>query len=234
MIVLASSMGRTLPAGSGTCPSRPYTPADRTGEGPIRIAVLASGSGTNLQALLDADATDPGLGVQFSLALSDVPTARALVRAADAGVPTAVVRWADHPDRASFTRAVCDRVEASGAEAMVLAGFMRILGGEAIRRFPNRILNIHPALLPAFPGVRAVEQALEHGVKVTGVTVHLVDEQVDHGPIISQEAVPVFPEDDAEALHARLQEVEHRLYPAAVAAFAAGRLDVRGRTVIWR
>lgn len=196
--------------------------------------MLASGSGTNLQALLDAHAVPPGLGVEFSLVLSDVPSARALARAEAASVPTAVVRWSDHPDRASFTTAVCDRVEASGAEAMVLAGFMRILGGEAIERYPNRILNIHPALLPAFPGVRAVEQALEHGVKVTGVTVHMVDEQVDHGPIVSQEPVPVFPDDDAEALHARLQAVEHRLYPAAVAAFAAGRLEVRGRTVIWR
>ncbi len=192
--------------------------------------MLASGSGTNLQALLDA----PDLGADLVLVLSDVPGARALERAESAGIPTSVVRWADHRDRAAFTTAVCDAVEGAGAEAMVLAGFMRILGEEAIRRFPNRILNIHPALLPAFPGVRAVEQALEHGVKVTGVTVHLVDEQVDHGPIVSQEAVPVFPDDDADRLHARLQAVEHRLYPEAVAAFAAGRLEVRGRTVIWR
>lgn len=192
--------------------------------------MLASGSGTNLQVLLDA----PDLGAELVLVLSDVPDARALERAEAAGIPTAVVRWADHRDRAAFTAAVCDAVEEAGAEAMVLAGFMRILGEEAIRRFPNRILNIHPALLPAFPGVRAVEQALEHGVKVTGVTVHLVDEQVDHGPIVSQEAVPVFPDDDEDTLHARLQAVEHRLYPEAVAAFAAGRLEVRGRTVIWR
>lgn len=194
--------------------------------------MLASGSGSNLQALIDhLGAASPA---RIRLVLTDRPGVRALDRARTAGIPTAVVPWADHPDRHAFTAAVCDAVEGSGAEAMVLAGFMRILAPEAIRRFPDRIVNIHPALLPSFPGAHAVEMALEHGVKVTGVTVHFVDEKVDHGPIIAQETVPVLDGDTPEALHARIQEVEHRLYPEVVRAFAAGRLEVRGRTVIWR
>lgn len=142
-----------------------------------------------------------------------------------------VVEWSR--DRDAFTREVCEVVEQAGASAMILAGFMRILGLEAVRRFPDRILNIHPSLLPSFPGAHAVTQALEFGAKITGVTVHFVDEQVDHGPIIAQEAVSVMPEDDEASLHARIQEAEHRLFPTAVAAMAAGRLRIEGRTVVW-
>jgi phosphoribosylglycinamide formyltransferase 1 len=195
--------------------------------------VLASGSGSNLQALID-DAAEPGHAARIVLVLTDRPGVRALERAAAAGIPTVVVDWSEHPERTSFTTAVCDAVEASGAEAMVLAGFMRILGPEAIRRFPDRILNVHPALLPAFPGAHAVSAALAHGVKLTGVTVHVVDEQVDHGPIVAQEAVPILPGDTEETLHARLQQVEHRLYPRVVRMLAEGRLEIDGRTVITR
>lgn len=195
--------------------------------------MLASGSGSNLQALLDAAADDSDFGAEIALVLSDVPGVRALARAERAGVPSDVVAWSDHPDRESFTAAICDRVDEAGAELMVLAGFMRVLAPVAIRRFPNRILNIHPAILPAFPGAHAVPQALEHGVKLTGVTVHFVDEHVDHGPIVLQEAVPVMDDDDEATLHARIQEVEHRVYPQVVKAFAAGRLTVDGRKVIW-
>jgi len=194
--------------------------------------VLVSGSGTNLQALVDA--SGPGCPYEIVLVLADGAAAGGLDRATKAGIPTAIVDWKATGDRAAFTTAVCDAAAAAGAEAMVLAGFMRILTAEAIRRFPERIVNIHPALLPAFPGAHAVPQALAHGVKVTGVTVHFVDELVDHGPIISQEAVPVLPGDTEASLHARIQEVEHRLYPEAVAALAAGRLHVEGRTVIWQ
>lgn len=168
------------------------------------------------------------------LVVADSPAAGGLARAAEAGIPTAVVDGKACGDRDEFTTAVCDAVGDAGAEAMVLAGFMRILGPEAIRRFPERIVNIHPALLPSFPGAHAVPQALAHGVKVTGVTVHFVDELVDHGPIISQEAVRVLAGDTEASLHARIQEVEHRLYPEAVAALAAGRLHVEGRTVMWQ
>lgn len=210
-----------------------YHPGRSTGRVPIDIAVLASGSGSNLQALID-DVAEPGHPARIVLVVTDRPGVKALDRAAAAGIPTAVIAWRDHADRKQFTSAVCDVVEAAGAEAMVLAGFMRILAPEAIRRFPDRILNIHPALLPAFPGAHAVEMALEHGVKVTGVTVHFVDEEVDHGPIISQEALGVEVDDTPESLHGRIQEVEHRLYPEAVRALAEGRLEVKGRAVIWR
>lgn len=211
-----------------------YTAARRVQEPIIRIAVLASGSGTNLQAIIDAIHDDPDFGAEIVVVVSDVPGAKALERAEAAGIPTKVVAWGDHPDRESFTQAVCDVCEAAGAEALILAGFMRILSPAAIQRFPLRILNIHPALLPAFPGTRAVERALRHGVKLTGVTVHFVDEEVDYGPIIAQQAVEVFPDDDPDSLHARIQTVEHRLYPEVVKAFCQGRLEVEGRVVRWK
>ncbi len=198
----------------------------------LPIAVLVSGSGSNLQAILDA-ARQPGYAARVVAVISDRSGVQALDRAAGAGVPAEVVAWRAYPDRSSFTAAVCAAAERHGARALVLAGFMRILSPEAIAGFPDAILNVHPALLPAFPGAHAVRQALEHGVKVSGVTVHFVDEEVDHGPIIAQEAVPVLPGDDEAALQARIQAVEHRLYPAVVDAFAAGRLRVDGRTVVW-
>lgn len=200
---------------------------------PTRLAVLISGSGSNLQALVEAMRRDPEFGAEIAVVISDRADVKGLQRAETAGIPTEVVRWADHPDRAVFTNVVCDVADRYGAVAMVLAGFMRILSPDAVDRFPNRILNIHPALLPAFPGAHAVDQALDHAVKLTGVTVHFVDEQVDHGPIICQEAVAVLDDDDPETLHARVQEVEHRLYPAAVRAFAQGRLEIVERTVRW-
>lgn len=199
----------------------------------MKIAVLISGSGTNLQALIDAAAADPSFGAEIVLVLSDRPRVKGLKRAEAAGIPTSVVAWRDHGDRDSFTAAVCDAVDASGAEVMVLAGFMRILGPGAVQRFPHRMINVHPALLPAFPGAHAVPQALAHGVKLTGVTVHFVDEEVDHGPIILQEAVPVEQGDTEDALHARIQKVEHRVLPQVVKALAGGKLAVRGREVIW-
>ena len=193
----------------------------------MRIAVLASGSGSNLQAIIDADAAE------IAVVISDRPGAGGLGRGAAAGIPTECVRWADFDDRDAFTEALCDVAARYDVGGLVLAGFMRILAPVAIRRYPNAILNVHPALLPAFPGAHAVPQALAYGVAVTGATVHFVDEQVDHGPIISQEAVPVLAGDDEAALHARIQEVEHRIYPEAVKAFAQGRLRVEGRRVLW-
>lgn len=194
------------------------------------IAVLVSGSGSNLQAILDA-ARAPEYGARVCVVVSDRPGIKALDRADDAGVPTVVVPWSG--DRAAFTTSICDAADRHGAEALVLAGFMRILAPEAIRRFPDRIVNTHPALLPAFPGAHAVADAISYGVKLSGVTIHFVDEQVDHGPIIHQEAIPVLADDDEATLQARIQEVEHRVYPEVVDALARGRLTVSGRRVSW-
>lgn len=165
--------------------------------------------------------------------ISDRHDAPALDRARDADIPTSVVRWEEHPDRDSFSTALADTVEDAGAKGVVLAGFMRILAPSFVERFPGRILNIHPSLLPAFPGAGAVENALEYGVKTTGVTVHFVDEKVDHGPIVSQVVVPVLDDDTVQTLHERIQAEEHQLYPRAVEGFVSGRLAVEGRRVRW-
>jgi phosphoribosylglycinamide formyltransferase-1 len=191
------------------------------------VAVLASGEGTNLQALLD----DASLGRQVALVVSDRPQARALGRARRAAVQTVVVEPSGFRDRSSYDSALVALLEDERIDVVVLAGFMRILGPEVVSRFENRILNVHPSLLPSFPGDRSVKDALEWGVKLTGVTVHLVDDQVDHGPVVAQEAIPVFPDDGWESLEARVHEVEHRLLPMAVRAMVEGRIQVNGRTV---
>ncbi len=169
----------------------------------------------------------------ITVVVSDRPGAGGLERAAAVGIPTEVVAWSDFADRRAFSLAVCESVERHGARAVALAGFMRVLAPEAVSRFPNRILNIHPALLPAFPGAHGVADALAYGVRVSGVTIHFVDAEVDHGPIIAQRAVPVLPGDSEETLHARIQIAEHDLYPKVVKAFAHGRLRIDGRRVIW-
>jgi phosphoribosylglycinamide formyltransferase-1 len=192
-----------------------------------RLAVLASGGGTNLQALLD----DPVVGPWVALVVSDRAEARALERARARGVEAVFVDPGAHPDRAGFDRGLLDLLRARRIELVALAGFMRIVGPELVRAFEGRMLNVHPALLPAFPGTTSVADALAWGVKVTGVTVHLVDDEVDHGPIVFQEALAVLPEDDWDSLEARVHEVEHRLLPAAVRALAEGRIAVDGRHV---
>jgi phosphoribosylglycinamide formyltransferase-1 len=190
-----------------------------------RIVVLASGDGSNLQALLDAD----DLGGEVVLVVTDRDRVGALARAAAAGVPAITVRPADHPDRAAWDAAIEAAVAGGVPDLVVLAGFMRVLGPAFPRRF--RTLNVHPSLLPAFAGKDAVEQALGWGVTVTGCTVHFVDEQVDHGPIVAQEAVPVEPGDTPDTLHARIKAVEHRLLPACVALACHDRLAIDGRYV---
>jgi phosphoribosylglycinamide formyltransferase-1 len=192
-----------------------------------RIAVLVSGTGTNLQALLGDDVVRPAIG----LVLSDRPGAYGLVRAEEREVPTEVVEPAPRSTRTRYDRELLAALRARDIDAVLLAGFMRIVGTEVVRAFPNRILNVHPALLPAFPGMHAVRQALDHGVRVTGATVHFVEEQVDAGPIVLQEPVIVLPDDDEDSLHKRIQEVEHRLYPQAARLLLEGRLTVDGRRV---
>ncbi len=193
----------------------------------VRLAVLASGGGTNLQALLD----DPVVGRWVALVVSDRGDARALDRARDRGVEAVFLDPAAFGDRAAFDRALVELLASRGIELVALAGFMRIVGPDVVRAFEGRMLNVHPALLPAFPGTTSVADALAWGVAVTGVTVHFVDDEVDHGPIVFQEAIPVLPEDDWDALEARVHEVEHRLLPAAVRALAEGRVVVNGRRV---
>lgn len=193
--------------------------------------VLASGEGRTLQALLDA-AADPGYGAQVVAVGTDRDGARALDRALAAGVEAFTVRLSDHPDRASWDLALAVEIARHEPDLVVCAGFMRLLGRPVLEAFPQRVVNTHPALLPAFPGAHAVRDALAYGVKVTGVTVHLVDEGVDTGPVVAQAAVPVEPGDDEAALHARIQAVEQPLYVEAVGRLARGGWTVEGRR--WR
>jgi len=183
----------------------------------VRVGVLLSGEGTNLQALLDDGEID------VVCAGSSRPDARGVERAQEAGVATGVFPSGDYPDRAERDAALAEWLESHDVELVVLAGFMELLSPAFIARFPGRIVNVHPALLPAFPGVRAIEQALEHGVKVMGVTVHFVDEGVDSGPVILQERLRVAEEDTADTLRERLHEIEHRLLPYGVRLFLEGK-----------
>jgi phosphoribosylglycinamide formyltransferase-1 len=194
------------------------------------VAVLVSGSGTNLQSLLDA-AADPGYPARIAVVVSNVPGVRALERATLAGVPTRVLPHHGYPDRAAYDRALVETIAPYGCRIACLAGFMRLVGPTFLRAFPAGVLNVHPALLPSFPGLHAHRQALEHGVKVTGCTVHLVDEGTDTGPIVAQAAVPVLDGDTEESLQRRIQEQEHRLFPLALGLLASGRLRVEGRRV---
>ena len=200
--------------------------------GTFRIAVLASGTGTNLQAILDRlHGRD---GIEVVCVASNKPGARALERAANAGVETGVFPREGHGDRVERDAAMADWLTAREVELIVLAGYMELLSAEFVRRFPNRIVNVHPALLPSFPGLDAVGQALEHGVSVTGVTVHFVDEGVDSGPIILQRSVNVPYTRDRSQLEREIHEVEHQLLPEAIRLIAAGaaRVDARNRRII--
>jgi phosphoribosylglycinamide formyltransferase 1 len=187
----------------------------------MNVGVLASGEGTNLQALLD---TVHGREVEVVAVASDQPSSRALERAEAAGVATRVFLRSDHGERAARDAAMADWLAERGVELVVLAGYMAILDAAFVARFPDRILNVHPALLPAFPGIRAIEQALDHGVKVFGVTVHLVDEGVDTGPIVLQRAIELPDARTPAEVHERLRPIEHELLPKAVTLMAAGRV----------
>jgi phosphoribosylglycinamide formyltransferase-1 len=200
----------------------------------MKIGVLVSGRGTNLAALLAAEAAGRLAPAEIAIVISNRPGVRALQIAAAAGKPAEVVDHQRFAGREPFERALLDALAADQVEAVVTAGFMRVLTATFVAAYPQRIINTHPALLPAFPGTDAPAQALAHGAKVAGVTVHFVDTGVDTGPIIAQRAVPVLPDDDAETLHQRIQIEEHRLLPAVVRALAQGRLVCEGRTVTIR
>jgi phosphoribosylglycinamide formyltransferase-1 len=204
-----------------------------TPPGPARLVlgVLASGRGSNLQAILDACA-GPGFPARVAVVISDREQAPALERARAAGVEALWVNPKDFGDREAYDRALVRELQARGVGLVCHAGWMRILSPVYVRAFAGRALNIHPSLLPAFPGLHPQRQALEHGARVSGATVHFLDEGVDTGPIVLQAAVPVAPSDTEETLAARILVEEHRLYPEAIRLFAEGRLQIQGRRVI--
>lgn len=197
---------------------------------PARLVVLASGSGTLLQALLDA-AARPDYPAEVVAVGADRAEIEALARAERAGIAQFTVRMGDHPDRVAWDKALATAVAGYQPDLVVSAGFMKILGPEFLTRFPNRVINTHPALLPVFPGVRAVADALESGVQITGSTVHFVDAGVDTGPIIAQEAVTVEPDDDERSLHERIKAVERRLLVDVIAKLCRAGCTVDGRKV---
>lgn len=200
----------------------------------FRLALLGSGKGSNAAAIADACAAGT-IPAQVSLVLSDVPEAGILDRARERGLEARYIppgRFRAKLDETA-EMAFVQALRQAEVDLVVLAGFMRILKGEFLRQFAHKVINIHPSLLPAFPGLEAWKQALEYGVKMTGVTIHFVDQGIDTGPIIAQENVPVLPGDTAENLHARIQVVERELYPAVIAALARGEIRVAGRQTIW-
>jgi phosphoribosylglycinamide formyltransferase-1 len=190
----------------------------------FKLCVLASGTGTNLQAIIDQlHGSD---GIEVAGVASDKPDAMALERAQQAGIETAVFPRDDYPDREARDAAIGDWIEARGADLVVLAGYMQLLSAALVGRFANRIINVHPALLPSFPGLDAVQQALDHGVKITGVTVHFVDEGVDSGPIILQRPIPVPLDRQWQTLEEAIHATEHALLPGAIKLIAQGKVRI--------
>jgi phosphoribosylglycinamide formyltransferase-1 len=204
----------------------------RRGKGgdPLRLGVLVSGSGTNLQSILD-HCRKRKIDAVTAVVVSNRPEAYALTRARQAQVPTAVVENKYFGSREEFDARLVEILHEHQVELVCLAGFMRLLSPVLIQAFPSRILNIHPALLPAFPGLDVQKKALEHGVRFSGCTVHVVDEGCDTGPIVIQAIVPVAPDDTSETLAARILKQEHRIYPRAIQLFAEGRISLEGRRV---
>lgn len=212
-----------------TAPDTPFTPPDAV----RRLGVLISGRGSNMQAILEAIAAGR-LDATVALVLANRADAAGLAVARAAGVETLVLEHGRWPSRSAYDAAVAGELAARGVSLVCLAGFMRLIGAPLLERFPERVLNIHPSLLPAFPGLDAQRQAIDHGVKVAGATVHLVDAALDAGPIVAQAAVPVAPDDTVASLSARILAEEHRLYPVAVGTVLAGGWRVEGRRFLVR
>jgi len=196
----------------------------------LKVGILISGRGSNMAALIEA-ARAPDYPAEIAVVVSNVASAAGLKTAQEAGVPTAVVPHKEFPDRESFDRVVSAELEKHGVRLVALAGFMRIQSPWFPTHWKDRIVNIHPSLLPSFPGLRVQQQAIDAGSRISGCTVHFVTADLDAGPIIAQAAVPVLPEDTADTLAARILRQEHRLYPMAVRWFAEGRLSVAGSRV---
>ncbi len=196
----------------------------------MNLGILISGRGSNLEAILAAS-SEGRLHARPRIVISNRAGAGGLALAARRGVPTAVVAHGDFARREDFDQALVDALRAHDVDTVALAGFDRLVTPQLLDAFPHRVVNVHPALLPAFPGLHAQRQALEYGAKVTGVTIHLVDEQMDHGPILAQAAVPVLDGDTEETLSARILEQEHRLYPLALQMLTRSPLQIEGRRV---
>ncbi|MFO7598106.1 MAG: phosphoribosylglycinamide formyltransferase [Desulfocurvibacter africanus] len=197
---------------------------------PLNLAVLISGSGSNLQCIIDRVASG-ALHADIRLVVSNRSEAFGLERARKAGIPTVVLPHGNYLDREDFDRALIAAIRDHGADAVAMAGFMRMVTPMFLQTFPGRVLNIHPALLPSFPGTHGQRDAAEYGVRIAGCSVHFVDEGMDSGPIIIQAAVPAFPTDNGETLGARILTMEHRIYPQALQWLSEGRLSVQGRKV---
>ncbi len=196
----------------------------------VFLGVLVSGSGSNLQSLID-HVERGALDAEIRMVVSNNPCAFALERCRKHGIPSAIIDHREFPSRETFEDRLVDVLQTAGVDLVVMAGFMRILSRKFFQSFPMRVMNIHPALLPAFPGMHVQQKAVDYGVKFSGCTVHFADEGVDSGPIIIQAVVPVYDEDDAETLAARILSQEHRIYPQAVQYYAEGRIEFVGRRV---
>jgi phosphoribosylglycinamide formyltransferase-1 len=197
----------------------------------VSVGVLISGSGTNLQSIIDAIEAKK-LNAKIELVLSNKADAYGLVRARNHGIPTEVLEHKSFPSREAYDQVIVDLLRGRGVELVVLAGFMRLLSPVFVTAYSNHIMNIHPALLPAFPGLHVQKKAVEHGVRFSGCTVHFVNDECDEGPIIIQAVVPVFPDDTEEILADRILAQEHRIYPRAIQLYAEGRLHIVGRRVL--
>ena len=197
----------------------------------LPIGVLISGSGTNLQSIINAIEAKK-LDAKIEIVLSNRADAYGLVRARNHNLSVEVLDHKNFPSREAFDEAVVDILRTRGVELVVLAGFMRLLSPVFVKAYSNRIMNIHPALLPAFPGLHVQKKAIEHGVRFAGCTVHFVNEECDEGPIIIQAVVPVFPDDTEASLSARILRQEHQIYPRAIQLYSEGRLRVHGRRVL--
>lgn len=198
----------------------------------MKIAVLASGSGTNLQNLIAQLHCDKNCHIEIAVVISDRKNAYALQRAKRAGIPQEIIRSQNFKNRTEFDAAIAKKIQDYDIDLIVLAGYMKLFQPPFVRQFQNKIINIHPSLLPAFPGVNAIADTLAYGVKVSGVTVHFVDEGIDTGPIIAQAAVPVYDDDDKETLHQRIQIEEHKLYPQVIKNYAQGKIKVQDHSVV--
>ncbi|MEN0062005.1 MAG: phosphoribosylglycinamide formyltransferase [Myxococcota bacterium] len=196
--------------------------------GKVRVGVLASGSGTNFRSLVESTRM-PGHPAEIVVLGSDRKASGAVVRARDAGIPSFVELLREYPDRVAFDKAIAHQLRSYDVDWVCLAGYMKLVGEPILKAFPSRILNVHPSLLPAFPGLNAPQQALDYGVRVSGCTVHLVNAGTDTGPIVAQQAVDIQPGDDAHSLHSRIQLVEHELFPKVLRWAAEGRISPDGR-----